>query len=391
MVAREYHVDNIDNITNQSLKESSIESFGRDVDAVSVTTRPGLACSLEVGLNYSRKLAQKFHKPLIPIHHMQAHALMPLLENRNIRFPFVALLISGGHCIISIAKRFDQFYILGETKDDAPGDCLDKLGRRYRLKNLGPPFDRMSGGASIETLASQETANRFKYFNQTSALYMKNNSCDFSFSGYRGLWEPLAPMVDDLWRAGDRARLMSELGDICASFQRMMLIQIFRKLRGAIAFYRNHWRYENQDAFLESNQNDPQHLGFNLLSLETESSDAIDVVVSGGVAANKYFVDNIRRACNEAIDCNMKVYAPSRNLCSDNGLMIAWNGMLHYRQFMDNKDRNKRQTAVVFDPIRMDSIEAIARSPMGHDLSTRIRTLDMSLPRVRLKEMYLGP
>lgn len=386
IVAREYHIENIDKLAHVAFKESGLRSLSQDVSAISVSNRPGLECSLEVGLNYARNLAKKYMKPLIPVHHMQAHALMPLLENRAIRFPYVALLLSGGHCIISLVKQFNDFNILGTSLDEAPGDHLDKFARRFKLKNLGPPFDSMCGGASIELLAKRSQSNELKYFNTKGSDVMRsNNDCDFSFSGYRGVWERMSTTFDNLWLHGDRFKLESELSDACASLQYMILLQIMRKLRRALSFYRMHWRYENEDAFSQNHLEQPDHLGFGRLGLASEESDQIDVVVSGGVASNSYIVNGIRMFLQKCIDPSMKVYAPSKHLCSDNGLMVAWNGMLHYRDYLHRRERGEiSTTAVVTDLNVMDSITVSPDEPIGLDLRGQVKVRNFKLPQMKM-------
>lgn len=398
VLAKEYHLVNIDRVANEAFKKSCLSSVASDIDAIAVSTRPGLQFSLQVGLNYAKTLAKKYSKPLIPIHHMQAHALMPLLENRSIKFPFLALLISGGHCLITIAKRINKFHILGGSLDDAPGDILDKCARRFKLKNLGPPFDSISGGAAIELLSLREGADRFKYFtrrNEFSIPMLTIPDCDFSFSGYRGGLDSVAPIFDELWRSGNREDLLTELGHLCSSLQRVMLVQIVRKLHRAIMYYRMFWRYENEDAF--ANSSESQHLGYKLQDIDS-STDSIDLVVSGGVAANKYIIDGLRLACRECYDePNMKVYAPSRHLCSDNGLMVAWNGMLRYRHFLDLNNHLKQlntnqetyceiDESVIYQDNQMESVEAKAISPMGLDISNKLKSTRFNIKRIQHPE-----
>lgn len=372
VVAKEYHIVNIDRVARQAVEQSGLKSVVTDVDAIAVSTRPGLKFSLQVGLNYARTLAKKYSKPLIPIHHMQAHALMPLLENPTIKFPFIALLISGGHCLLSIAKRYNEFHLLGSSRDDAPGDLLDKVGRRCRLRNLGAPFDRISGGASIELLSQRPGANRFKYFHDDKAIPMLSHpNCDFSFSGYRGNLELLYPMIDELWQKGDQDKLLAELSDICASLQRVILVQLAKKLQRAFMFYRMHWRYENEDAFSNIGSAS-DHLGFELQEI---GEGQVDLVVSGGVAANSYLIGGIRQLCKEELDPKMKVFAPSKALCSDNGLMVAWNGMLRYRDFLLNGkcySGTSLDYSVVHDPNQLDLIDAQPDVPMGLDVSHKV-------------------
>lgn len=97
-----------------------------DISAVATTVMPGLALSLGIGLKYSLELVKKHQKPFIPIHHMEAHALTVRLTDL-VTFPFLVLLLSGGHCILAVAQGVSDFLLLGQTKDIAPGDMLDKV------------------------------------------------------------------------------------------------------------------------------------------------------------------------------------------------------------------------------------------------------------------------
>lgn len=394
VVAKDYHLNNIDRVANQAFKESGLCSVARDVDAIAVSTRPGLAFSLNVGLNYARKLAKKYNKPLIPIHHMQAHALMPLLQNKTIRFPYLALLVSGGHCLLAIAKRYNEFHILGHTQDDAPGDLLDKAARRLKLRNFGDPFDRISGGAAIELMANMEGADRFKYFNSHLAVPMLNRrDCNFSFSGYRGNLDTLTPGVDELWLSGDKEQLKKELSDICASLQRSMLIQLVKKLKRAIGFYRMFWRYKNEDAY--ANQDTSSHLGHDLHQLQHDDDRGVDIVISGGVAANNYFVDGIRLACDHDIEDNNQVFVPSKGLCSDNGLMVAWNGLLRYSDFIDNRHGDQKQQvkiedSVIYDPVQMDQLKIETDCPIGEDWTDRVKAVPFKQFRLVHPEFKLN-
>lgn len=392
-VARDYHFNNIDRVANQAFKKSGLSSVAEDVSAIAVSTRPGLNFSLQIGLNYARKLAKKYNKPLIPIHHMQAHALMPLLQNKTIRFPFLALLISGGHCLLSIARRYNEFHIMGTKLDDAPGDLLDKVARRLKLRNLGHPFDHISGGAAVELMASRNGADRFKYFNNRNSVPMLQiPNCDFSFSGYRGTLDVLAPRVDELWISGDREQLKKEISDICASLQRSMLIQLVKKLQRAIGFYRMYWRYNNEDAY--ANNVSTHHLGYELHKLEHDDDRGIDVVISGGVAANSYLVDHIRLACSQVIGDNNQVYTPSKNLCSDNGLMVAWNGLLRYRDYLDSKHGPRWQQvnledSVIHDANQMDELIRSAECPMGIDIRAQLKAATFTASRLSHPEFKM--
>lgn len=391
-LARDFHLQNIDNVARQAIEESGLGKVAKDIDAIAVSTRPGLQHSLQVGLDYARVLAKKYSKPLIPIHHMQAHALMPLMQNRTIRFPALALLISGGHCILSVVKRYNEFHILGSTKDDSPGDLLDKIARRFRLRNLGHPFDEISGGAALELLSRRKGANKFKYFNSEGSIPMlTHRGCKFSFTGYRGNIEPLVPEIDLLWSCGRHEDLLDELSHIGSSLQRAILVQLVRKLQRAYLFYRMHWRYQNEDAF--KSDSNTEHIGFGLRDINEESGE-IDVLISGGVAANTYLVDNIRASCQE-IDPNIRVFAPQKQLCSDNGVMVAWNGMLRYMDFLSNKSTNNVAEAdldydVICGATKMDQIRVRPKSHMGIDISAQVEAANFRLSKLALDELRLN-
>lgn len=399
MLAKEFHVYNIDKVARQAFEQSNLESM-KQVDAIAVTTRPGLVKSLEVGLNYARILAKKYCRPLIPIHHMQAHALMPLLERKSIKFPFITLLISGGHSLLAIVERYNKFHLLGSSLDEAPGDVLDKVARRCRLKNLGKPFDSVSGGAAIEILSQIPGADAYRYFNNDYSVPMHMyKSCDFSFSGYRGKMETYYPHFDELWTAGNQENLLGELSHLCSSLQRAILIQLCKKLQRAIYYYKMHWRYEHTGAFGVENQSN--HLGFDLRGLD---DDNVDIVVSGGCAANNYFIQGLRRFCLKEIDADMQVFSPSKHLCNDNGLMIAWNGLLRYKDFKQRLETStdaeklspsgltrtfcdKLDNSVLLDESDTDVIEAESSSDIGEDLRPSVRTKDFVLSKFKDPEL----
>uniref|UniRef100_A0A6G1S620 N(6)-L-threonylcarbamoyladenine synthase n=1 Tax=Aceria tosichella TaxID=561515 RepID=A0A6G1S620_9ACAR len=395
MVAKEYHYENIDHVAKRAFTESGLKSVGQDIRAIAVTTRPGLDFSLQVGLNYARQLAKKYSKPLIPIHHMQAHALMPLLENRSIKFPFLALLISGGHCLLSICERYNKFHTLGTSWDGAPGELLDKIARRIRIKNLGEPYDRLSGGAAIEMMSRRPGADRFKYFNSCRSVPMTHRAgCNFSFSGYWGNFDKIAPVIDDLWRS-DRELLLDELGHLCGSIQRVIFVQLFRKLQRAMMYYRMHWRHNNPTAFRHSESDPTHHLGFGIRDFESES-DHLDVVISGGVAANSYMIESLRSACSSDIDPGISVYSPSKKLCSDNGLMIAWNGMLRLMDTMEERNisavsnEDPIDYSIIECPSKMDLVKTMAKCDIGHDITKLIEDADFRLPKTLNSELKLN-
>jgi len=127
-VAQQLHRENVERVVNEALRASGVSV--RELAAIATTVKPGLALSLEVGLQYSSSLASAHRTPFIPIHHMEAHALTIRLTQR-VEFPFLVLLLSGGHCILAVARGVSDFLLLGQSIDIAPGDMLDKVVRPY--------------------------------------------------------------------------------------------------------------------------------------------------------------------------------------------------------------------------------------------------------------------
>lgn len=132
MVAQQLHRENIERVVKEALLTSGVSI--PDLTAVATTVKPGLALSLGVGLQYSLGLVNKYQKPFIPIHHMEAHALTVRLTCR-LEFPFLVLLLSGGHCLLAVAQGVSDFLLLGQSIDIAPGDMLDKVVLIYVSKS----------------------------------------------------------------------------------------------------------------------------------------------------------------------------------------------------------------------------------------------------------------
>lgn len=128
LVAQQLHRENIERVVKEALSVSGVSV--RELAAIATTVKPGLALSLDVGLRYSLDLVNRYQKPFIPIHHMEAHALTIRLT-QHVEFPFLVLLLSGGHCILAVARGVSDFLLLGQTIDIAPGDMLDKVTFPY--------------------------------------------------------------------------------------------------------------------------------------------------------------------------------------------------------------------------------------------------------------------
>lgn len=123
-VAQQLHQENIERVVQEALEMSKVEPG--QLSAVATTVKPGLALSLGVGLEFSKRLVRQYSKAFIPIHHMEAHALTVRML-QHVPFPFLVLLVSGGHSLLAVARGLDDFLLLGHTLDEAPGDTLDKV------------------------------------------------------------------------------------------------------------------------------------------------------------------------------------------------------------------------------------------------------------------------
>lgn len=175
-LAKRAHQERIDLLISQSLKKISIN----DIDYIAVTQGPGLAPALEIGINRAKELAKKFNKKIISVNHLEGHIYSPFVQNskgnpkRDFSFPYLVLIISGGHTTLLIFDNHLSYKILGETVDDAAGEALDKAAK---MLNLGYP-----GGPVIERLASQVENQDFFSFPRPM---IKTNDFNFSFSGLK--------------------------------------------------------------------------------------------------------------------------------------------------------------------------------------------------------------
>lgn len=170
-LASRQHILSISYVVEESLRRAELEL--RDIDAYSVTQGPGLIGSLLVGLSYAKALGFAFRKPVIPVDHLEAHVYSAFLENRRIRFPVLALLVSGGHTSLLWMERELRYEPIGHTRDDAAGEALDKIAK---FLGLGYP-----GGPIIDKLAADGDPRTFRL----APPQMSDGSPDFSFSGFK--------------------------------------------------------------------------------------------------------------------------------------------------------------------------------------------------------------
>ena len=247
-----------------------------DIDAVAYTSGPGLAGALLVGAAIGRSIAWALDKPALAINHMEGHLLSPLLEDRAPEFPFVSLLVSGGHTLLVDVKAVGEYELLGESIDDAVGEAFDKTA-----KLLGMPYP---GGPYLAAKAEQGVPDRYEF-----PRPMTNRpGLDFSFSG-------LKTFAMNTWLNSEQSE--QDKADISLAFQTAVVDTLAIKCKRAL-----------------------KQTGHKRL------------VVAGGVSANK--------ALREKLDAmpGVEVYYPRQQFCSDNGAMIAFAGAIR-QQAMQLQDK----------------------------------------------------
>ena len=258
------HLIKIIPLIRLALDEAKLVS--NDLDAIAYTAGPGLRGPLLIGASTAKSLAFSLNIPSIGIHHMEAHLLINLLEDPAPKFPFLTLLISGGHCLLINAKELGSYEIIGQTIDDAVGEAFDKVSK---LLELGYP-----GGPLIEKLAQSGDSSAFSF---PRPMINKDN-LDFSFSGLK---------TAVFYTLKDTKVINKQIkANIAASFQDAVADTLLIKSKKALE---------------ETKQN--------------------ELVIGGGVASNRY----IRKKLVEGLKDN-KIYFPPLERCTDNGAMVAFAG-----------------------------------------------------------------
>lgn len=333
-VAQDLHKKYIEPTVNDTLQKAKLSM--QDISAIAVTLRPGLALSLVVGMKYAKYLSRLHRKPIIPIHHMEAHALAARMHH-NISFPFLVLLISGGHCLLAVGQDVNHFQLLGQSMDIAPGEVFDKVARRMKLRNVAE-YSKICGGQAIELAASKATNPHVFKLPLSLAEY---RDCNFSFNGLK------TSVISQLYKKEKEHnivadKLIPEVNDLCAA----LLMAVSRHLVH---------RTQRAMEFCEQNNLIPK--------------DNKQLVVSGGVACNNYIFNALTYLCGES---DYKIYRPLPKLCTDNGVMIAWNGIEKWRRGID----------ITTDISKLD-IEA--SSPLGESLIDEVVNAKIPTKLMKIK------
>ena len=273
-LAARSHVEKIDWIVQKAIDDSGRKI--EEIDAVASTAGPGLIVCLSVGLSFGKAFASALDKPFIAVNHLEGHALSPKL-NSKLNYPYLLLLISGGHSQFLNVKGLGKYKRLGTTIDDALGEAFDKTA-----KLLGIEFP---GGPQIEILAEKGDPNKY----ELPKPIFNRGGCNLSFAGLKTA----------ILKITKNIKTEQEKFDLAASFQKTIEEILYKKTK--IAFK----EFEKQ--------NKPKEKIF---------------VVAGGVAANKKIRSMLKNLCDEE---NYVCVFPPLELCGDNGAMIAMVGLEKYK------------------------------------------------------------
>ena len=280
-IAARAHLENIEYIIKTAIEKSKISL--EKIDGVAATAGPGLIVCLTVGLNIGKSIAAFSKKPFIGVNHLEGHALSPTLETK-INFPYLLLLISGGHTQFLIVKDVNQYEQLGTTIDDALGEAFDKTAK---MLNLGYP-----GGPNVEKFSKLGDKNYFKL----PEPIINKAGCNLSFAGLK-----TAVLRESKKINGDDKMKYN----LAASFQNTINKILFKKTKVAI------------EAFKE----------------KTKKKE-VKFIVAGGVAANKSIRENLS---NLAKEMNCTAIYPDLKFCGDNAAMIAWAGIKRFKKNLIDK------------------------------------------------------
>lgn len=292
-IAAEEHAKNID-IAVQNAMENANISF-EELTAVVVTMGPGLSMCLRVGLEKAMRISYDYQKPIIKTHHMESHMMVSMLPDQNtlsdskITYPFVTVLISGGHSMFVLSRGLGDHIIIGETLDDSIGEVFDKVARSLGIVEVpgGPILEKYAEMGSPKYKFTQPLKN-------TNHTHIREGS-DMSFSGLKS---QVKRTIDKELSESSEEELENKRYDIASSFQNTATTHLTWRLRNAL----------NKCQELEP-------------SIK-------DIIVAGGVACNKFIRSEIEKVVSKY---NLELHIPHPKLCRDNGVMVAWTGIERFK------------------------------------------------------------
>ena len=264
-IASRNHVEAISNVMKKSLKDANINL--KQIDAIACTYGPGLVGALLVGVSYAKALSYATNKPLVPVNHIAGHISANYITHKELKPPFLCVMMSGGNTQIINVKDYTEFEVLGRTKDDAIGEAFDKVAR---VIGLGYP-----GGPKVDKLAKEGEPNI-----NLPKTHMEN--LDFSFSGIKTAVINLHHKEPEINKA-----------NLAASFEKTVSEMLITNVEKAV----------NQTSINK-------------------------IVLAGGVSANSYIRNEFEKLANK--NKNLQIYYPELKLCTDNGAMIASAGYYEF-------------------------------------------------------------
>ncbi len=263
-IASRHHLENINGVLETALDDAKVTID--DIDLIGVTKGPGLVGALLMGVSTAKAIAFAAHKPIVGVHHLNGHISANYIQHPDLEPPFMALITSGGHTEIVKVDDYNKMEVLGGTRDDAVGECYDKVAR---VLGLGYP-----GGPKIDKVAKEGNRDAIHF----KRVYLEKDSLDFSFSG-------LKTAVLNYLNSEKQAGREVNRADVAASFQEAVMEVVVRKAVDAC------------------------------VSLGEKK-----LVMAGGVAANSRLREMLTEECRKH---KIELYYPSPILCTDNGAMIA--------------------------------------------------------------------
>ena len=270
-IASRKHIEAIAGLADQALDQAEVTRS--DIDAVAVTYAPGLIGALLVGVNFAKSVAFGLNVPIVPVHHVRGHIAANYIAHPDLEPPFVCLCVSGGNTMIVDVKGYTDMEILGATRDDAAGECFDKVAR---VLGIGYP-----GGAPMDRLAQGGDDKKYPF----PSVHVHDAPMDMSFSGLKTAAINLIHNAQQKGEALDQSAL-------AASFA------------GAVS-----------EMLVPRTMEAAKHCGYG------------KIAVAGGVAANSRIRADLEAACRKTGD---KLFLPPLSLCGDNGAMIGCQGYYEY-------------------------------------------------------------
>lgn len=270
-IASRRHAECIVGVVEEALTKA--ECTLSDIDAIAVTHAPGLIGALLVGVNFAKGLSLATGKPLVPVHHLRSHIAANYISHKELKPPFLCLVVSGGHSHIVMVESYTKMRIIGRTRDDAAGEAFDKAAR-----TMGIPYP---GGIMLDKIAEQgnDSAYSLPHPKVDDAPY------DFSFSGLK---TAVINIIHNMEQKGEQ--IPKE--DVCASFRKAVVSCLVKN-------------------FIKA----------------AEDSGVTTLVTAGGVSANSLLRRELERECKER---NYNLYMPQLSLCGDNAAMVGSQGYYEY-------------------------------------------------------------